>query len=92
MISQSINSADFIIQIAGSDYEEVDTLLTFDERSWNRQCFSIMILSDSVFEGEENFNLTLESTDTTVTTIEATVSIQDDDGKSLSSVYYNSEG
>ena len=46
-----------------------------------------MILSDSVFEGEENFNLTLESTDATVTTIEVTVSIQDDDGKSLSSVY-----
>ena len=83
MISQSNNSADVIIQIAGSDYEEVDILLTFDERSLNRQCFSVMILSDSVFEGEENFNLTLESTDTTVTSIEAIVSIQDNDGKSL---------
>ena len=66
--------------VADLDYEDVDISLTFDHGSSNRQCFNIVILDDTIFEGKENFMLALDSDNTTVTTINATVFIREDDG------------
>ena len=68
---------------AGSDYEEVDIRLNFGQGSGNRQCFNIVILDDMVFEGEENFTLILVPVNPPVIrTINVTVFIQDNEGKS----------
>ena len=66
---------------AGSDYEEVNTLLTFSQGS---ECFDIVILDDSIFEGEENFTLTLQSanaTNATIASINTVITIRDNDGE-----------
>ena len=71
----------FLLYTAGSDYEEVNTLLTFSEGS---ECFDIVILDDSIFEGEENFTLTLQSanaTNATIASINTVITIRDNDGE-----------
>ena len=65
---------------AGSDYEEVNVTLTFSQDSGNRQCFTITILDNSVFEDEENFILMILTESTPVTTVNASVFITDDEG------------
>ena len=72
-------SLDFIC-VADLDYEDVDISLTFGQGSSNRQCFNIVILDDTIFEGEENFILALDSDNTTVATTNTTVFIREDDG------------
>ena len=54
--------------------------LMFDHGSSSRQCLNITIMDDSVFEGEESFLLVLQSDSAGVTTRNASVSIQDNDG------------
>ena len=55
--------------------------LTFGPGSGNRQCFTVAIIDDLVIEGEENFILTLQSENATVTTLNSSVFIRDNDGK-----------
>ena len=55
--------------------------LMFDQGSVSRQCLNIAIMDDSVLEGEESFLLVLQSESAGVTTRNASVSIQDNDGK-----------
>ena len=69
--------------LVGSDYGGVNTSLLFDQGSVGRQCLNITIMDDSVLEGEESFILVLRSDSAEVTTRNASVSIQDNDGKSI---------
>ena len=57
--------------------------LFFGHGSGNRQCLNIIIMDDSVLEGEESFLLVLLSDSAEVTTRNASVSIRDNDGKSI---------
>ena len=68
---------------ANLDYGQVNMRLSFGQGSGSRQCLNITIIDDSVLEGEESFLLVLRSDSAEVTTRNASVSIQDNDGKSI---------
>ena len=71
----------YSLPTVGLDYRRVNVRLMFDQGSVSRQCLNVTIMDDSVLEGEESFILVLQSESAGVTTRNASVSIQDNDGK-----------
>ena len=68
----------------GSDYAAVNTVLDFSLDGETLQCFDVTVYSDSVYEGSEEFSLSVSSVDNHLAMLDnqtVTVTILDDDGK-----------
>ena len=66
-----------------TDYESVSILMTYSGNT-TRQCFNLIIYDDSIFESEEGFFLVTVPTETAMSyvgVLNASVFIEDDDGK-----------
>ena len=68
-----------IFTAAGADYDNINRTVVFPAMSDTRiMCVNITIFGDDIIEGEENFLISLLTTDLTVTLATAEVSIADE--------------
>ena len=78
----------FMVPTAPDDYTLVENVLTFSP-GVNESCTTIIpIVDDSVLENDEVFSVTLSTTDSDVSLdpASATVTILDNDGKTINSL------